>query len=543
MKKFFLYLLLHTTYATFGQDFKESILPILIISTNGKEIVDEPKIQANLKIIDNENGKTNSINDLLSIYDGYIGIEFRGSSSQIWPKKPYGFELQDAKGESIKKSIFGFPSESDFTLLASYNEKSLMHVNLAFHLARGLFPYASRTKYVEVVINKKYMGVYLVMEKLKRDNNRVNISKLEEKDIAGDALTGGYIIKVDKETGTNSGGWYSKIKPVGGNSNSRVYYQYEYPKVYTQQQKTYIEEYVHAAETAINSSNFADPITGYKKYIEPNSFAKMLILNEVSKNIDGYRISTFLYKDKDSKGGKLTAGPPWDYDFTFGMPDYCDAWTHQNFMYEIFNKICSGDYWLVPFYWQRLMTDQAFQVIVKREYTLQRLKGILRDSELQNHVDSVKTLLTEAQKRNFQKWNVLGKYDWPNKTTPATWEGEVAEIMPWLKNRLNWLDFYWLEPKLIGIISSSETESLNFDFKITPNPVVNDIILEIQSANYQEVNLKIIDQLGKEVFTTTISLNEGKTTFEVKQKFNRNAVYFVFLQTKNGHLTKKMITL
>ena len=58
--------------------------------------------------------------------------------------------------------------------------------------------YASRTRYVELFINDKYQGLYILMEKLKRDKNRIDISKLENSEIDEELISGGYIIKIDK---------------------------------------------------------------------------------------------------------------------------------------------------------------------------------------------------------------------------------------------------------------------------------------------------------------------------------------------------------
>ena len=176
MKKIFLFLcIIVSTLNANSQNLTSSNLPILIINTKGQTILDEPKIQAEMKIINNGAGKENLINGTPTDYNGLIGIELRGSSSQMWPKKPYGFELQDVKGNSVDASIFGFPKESDFTLFASYNERSLMHSVLSFKLAREIFSYASRIQYVELILNDTYQGVYVVMEKVKRGSGRVNM--------------------------------------------------------------------------------------------------------------------------------------------------------------------------------------------------------------------------------------------------------------------------------------------------------------------------------------------------------------------------------
>ncbi|MCR9066838.1 MAG: CotH kinase family protein, partial [Cytophagales bacterium] len=182
-KTLFLFLFAHLAFA------QSSSLPIILINTNGTGIVDEPKIKATMEIIDNGEGATNKIGDKPA-FSGYIGIEYRGSSSQSFPKKPYGLETWTPEGIEVDTSLFGWPSESDWILFASYNEKSLIHNVLSMRIGREMGLYASRTKYVELYLNNNYEGVYVFMEKIKRNKGRVDIAKLNPDEESGDDLTG-----------------------------------------------------------------------------------------------------------------------------------------------------------------------------------------------------------------------------------------------------------------------------------------------------------------------------------------------------------------
>lgn len=436
-------------------------IDIIKINTFGQAIVDEPKTNTSIEII-STNGNTNSSDDKL-IFLGNAGIELRGSSSAWFPKQPYSFEIRDIDGIELDTSLFGWPSESDYILFASYTEKSLMHNVLTMQIANQMGIYASRTRYVDLYINNEYLGVYVLMEKVKRAKGRVDIAKLVETDIAGDDLTGGYIIKLDKTTGGANGGWYSKY-PFD-NFPSNPYYQFEYPKILQPVQQEYIIDYVDDFEKALKSNNYKDPITGYKKYIDIESFVKLLLVNEVSFNVDGYRISTFLYKDKNQK---LKAGPPWDYDLSFGNADYCAGWTYNNFSYD-FNTVCPQDGYQIPFWWKRMNTDTAFTNTIKRQYTEYRKRGILQDSRLNDVIDSLYTLLKFPQKRNFEKWPILGTYVWPNpEPIPTSWDGEVSELRSWLYNRMKWLDSKWLLKEDTAVEETSKTTA---QILFSPNPI------------------------------------------------------------------------
>jgi hypothetical protein len=541
MKRFLLLISLIISQLAHSQQLTTSNLPIIIINTkNGISVPDEPKVQAEMKIINNGKDKINNINDKPTDYNGLIGIELRGSSSQIWPKKPYGIELQDAKGDAVEASIFGFPKESDFTLFASYNERSLMHSMLAFKIGREMFSYASRATYVEVVLNGQYLGVYVLYEKVKRAEGRINISKLAEKDVKGDDLTGGYIVKIDKETGAKLGGWRSKILNISSKPNSFSYYQYEYPNTLIPEQRAYIRAYIDSVETAINSPDFTDPKKGYRNFINTSSFVKMLILNEVSKNVDGYRISSYFYKDKNSKGGKLVCGPPWDYDFTFGMPNYCDGWTTQNFMFRNFNTICSGDYWNVPFFWNRLMQDPTFEREVKTEYTFQRTKGILQVDKLKNYIDSLRTQLKDANVRNFQKWTVLGNFDWPNKTAPSSWEGEVNEIMPWVEGRLSWMDREWLDVSLLGGILENEEEIEGISMNVFPNPYIDKINVNFTSQKALKAKITLTDEVGRMLYSTQKDAQVGNNSIEIKPN-SKTPIQILTIEIDGKRMSKKVL--
>ncbi|MBK5277845.1 MAG: CotH kinase family protein, partial [Bacteroidia bacterium] len=452
---------LFTSKVSAQDTFTSTNLPIVTISTNGQTIVDEPKINATIEIIYNGVGIRNNVTDLPS-YSGPMGIEVRGSSSQFFPKKQYGIELWDALGVSIDTSLLGLPKQSDWILFAPYNDKSLLRDPLAYKLGRDLGRYAPRTKFCELVLNGTYQGIYVLMEKIKRDKNRVDIAKLEPIEIANDDLTGGYIIKLDKSTGSGGDGWTSSFAPPGRSGNQSIFFQYDYPKASTivTQQKEYIKQYVSAFENALSGENFKDPNQGYAKYIDVNSFIDFFIANEVSKNVDGYRLSTFMYKKKDTDGGKLFMGPIWDFNLGFGNADYCTKGNPEGFVIN-FNSICAKDFWLIPFWWDRLLQDESFrQQLVARWTSLRADK--FQTSRIHTYIDSVTTVLNaESQQRNFQKWPVLGKYVWPNYYIGQSFQEEVDWLKTWITQRMAWLD-----SSLAGLVTEVSGNNLPTDYSI-----------------------------------------------------------------------------
>ncbi len=320
----------------------EDRLPLVAISTNGNQIVDEPKIDATFTITEG---------DAVS-YEGRMGIEIRGASSQLFPKKSFGFETRDAANEDLDVSVLGFPEEEDWILYAPYSDKSLMRNMLIYDLSRDMNQYASRTKFVEVTINDSYQGVYVFMEKLKRDSGRIDINNLKEDENSGEDVTGGYILKIDKTAGTNLGEGYnnqnsfvSAVAPPNASLGQEINFLYEEPDAedITMEQKAYISDYVGQFEMALASDVFTNTEIGYEAFIDVDSFIDFFILNELSNNVDGYRISTFMHKDKNEK---LKMGPIWDFNLAFGNADYCDGGSTNVWAYQ-FNQRCPQDFLLV----------------------------------------------------------------------------------------------------------------------------------------------------------------------------------------------------
>ena len=251
----------------------ENNLPTMRISTIGQVIVDEPKINAELIV---------SENNIESDYK--IGIEIRGSSSQIFPKKSYGLETRSSDwSEDLDVSLGGFPEEEDWILYGPYSDKSLIRNKLTFDLSNSIGYKASRVKFYNLFINNDYKGLYVLMEKIKRDQNRVDISELE-----GDNVNGGYIIKIDKPTSDgggcntcydNSFSFRSSFDKNGNISgDSPIYFIYHYPKPEDifNNQKNHISSIINDFESVLSSENFDDPESGYRSLIDIDSFIDFL---------------------------------------------------------------------------------------------------------------------------------------------------------------------------------------------------------------------------------------------------------------------------
>lgn len=535
MMKLVFYVMFIGLYSANAQ-LSTSKLPIFIINTKGQSIKDEPKILAELKVVYNGEGKDNKLTDTQFHYNSFVGIEYRGSSSQMFPKKGLGIELRTEKGENNPLALCGLPEDSDWILFASYNEKSLMHNVLSMSFARQMGMNASRTKYVEVVINNSYQGVYVLMEKIKVDKNRVDIASLKPEDVSGDELTGGYIVKIDKSTGTNYGTFRSNYTNANGFANQ---YFYHLPKTINDTQKNYIRAYIRKFEDAIYGKDFKDELKGYHQYVDLSSFAKMFIVNEVSRNIDGYRISSYFSKDKDSKGGKLTASPPWDYDISYGNADYCEGSRYDLWAYK-FNEICPRDGFQVPVFWERMISDPKFIGELRNIYFEQRKKGgVLDHDRIVKEIDGLKENLGEAAIRNFQKWPIIGTYVWPSpQPIPQTWDLEIVELKNWIYNRLTWMDRNFPEE---FVLTSNELPSENLQITAFPNPFVDKLQVKILSQKAQKAEVTFSDITGRMILKKNIELVEGENFVDFDQIQNVNDFLFLKVKTVSGLMELKKV--
>ncbi len=478
-------------------EFVSSNLPIIVIDTYGREIPDEPKIPARMGIIYHGEGVRNFITDPFDDYDGWIGIELRGSSAQGFDKKSYAIETRDSLGNNRNVSLLGFPPENDWVLYGPYSDKTLIRNILAYRLANDIGRYASRSKCCELVLNGDYMGVYVLLEKIKRDKNRVNISKISPNDIAGDAVTGGYIIKIDKPAGAKLDGWESPFPPYP-DAWQRIFYQYHYPDqdAITPQQKAYIRNFITSFEILMTRPNYADPEQGYARYIDVDSFVDYFILSEMAKNVDAYRLSTFFYKDRDSNNGKLFIGPIWDYNLAYGNADYYGSSFFSGWQVDFLQP---DDYWQNPFWWRQLMADTCFtRKINRRWFELRR--SIFSLEHIYSIIDSLVVHLGEAQKRNFERWPVLGVYIWPNPVIGGSYQAEIRYLKFWLQSRMLWMD-----ARMVGQPTTIAENPDNYplaDFLLGqnyPNPLNTTTVIPFTLPFDCHVVVQIYNAAGQEV--------------------------------------------
>lgn len=479
-----------------------------MIDTNGLAIRDEPKIRASMKIINNGDGQVNTPSDTPTDYNGVIGIEIRGAYSSAFPQKPYGIETRDEQGENNNVPLLGMPAENDWALITNYNEKSLVRTTLAFDLFRMMGQVAPRARLCEVLVNSVYQGIYVFTETIKRDDNRVHIATLNPDENTGDDVTGGYIIKIDYYNKSDS--WQSSFHPIGY-PNKDVYFVYHYPKpdAITQEQRDYIKGFFTRLEQALYSSHFNDPGTGYRAYIDVPSFIDYFILSEVSRNVDGYKKSRYWYKDKDSNGGLLKAGPVWDFDW---------AWKN---IRECFFANTDGSGWsyktndcnarpAVPGWYVRLLQDGYFTNRLIERYSELRAE-VLDLNRMNAYIDSVQAYVEEAQERHFELWPIESDYKAPEVDPPSlTYDQEINKLKEWIRLRIEWLDknIPRLQSEIVVHVEQNEDHVFHkTSFTLFPNPCSDRIqIKAVKSIS----RILVYNALGQLVYRSKIGIGRDR---------------------------------
>ena len=408
-----------------GQPFTDSNLPIVIISTDaGKPVPDEPGVKGSMKIIYRGIGQRNYVsdetNDLYLNYNGRIDIELRGSSTQVLPKKQYGFTT--LKADNITEdnvSLLGLPPENEWILNAMAFDPLRVRDYLCYNLSRKMGEYASRTVYCELVINGVYKGLFLLLEKIKADDKRVNVIKITKNDKFLPDVSGGYITKSDKNTGGDPVAW-----AIGTSTGVNVNFIHHLPKPenVTYEQHHYIKDKFEKLNTEAYFGN-ASVETGYPSMIDVLSFANYMLISEFSSNADAYQFSTYYHKDRN---GKLRAGPIWDNDLTFGNDIFMWGLNRsKSNLWQFANGDNEG-----PLWWRYLYNSKEFRCLLSRRWKELTAEGApLNYTYLTTYLDQTVNYIGEALARDRALWSIYGNYN-----------ADLIAIKDWIKFRIDWIN-------------------------------------------------------------------------------------------------------
>ncbi len=405
-------------------------VPVLIIDTLGQSILDDAKIEAWLEAVRDHDGTLGDLDTAARSFEGPIGIELHGTSSAGYEKTGYRFETRDSVDGDLDFPLLGLPSESDWVLHGPYSDKTFVRNALAYALGRQVAAdrggYEPRTAFLELILNDDYRGIYVMVERVKRSEDRLNLDVPAHTAEAGD-ITGGYIVKIDQGRST---GWTSAL-------GTAIDYAYPRDEDISPEQDAYLQAYFDNFQAMLVSEGWDDPTTGYEAWIDVESFLDHWLVNELTHNIDAYRLSAYLHKKSDTAGGKLHAGPVWDFDRAWGNVNYCDSYnTHGWIIDDLGNCGCSYQF---PGWWTRLLEDPAYQDRLRCRWEQLRA-GVLADDALLATMDTLTDEVDHVQSRDNGRWNTIGVNISPNYYVGETWQDELDWMQSWIVARTGWMD-------------------------------------------------------------------------------------------------------
>ena len=342
--------------------------------------------------------------------DGLLDLEgttqMKGRGNSTWtqfPKKPYALKL-DKKAE-----VLGMPKHKRWCLLANWMDRTLIRNAVAFEIARQTdLAWTPSGFFVELVLNGQHIGNYYLCEQVKVDPNRVNITELKST-----SLEGGYLMEVDA--------WFDEAFRF----RSPLYdvpWQFKDPDEVTQEQYDYMYAYIEEFEKSLKDQDrFA--AHEYTNYIDSDSWADWWLVNELAQNGDVNQPKS-IYISKDV-GGKLVAGPVWDFDWGTFIP------VEFNPNLDAYNYSCRGP----KFYLNRICREDAqFRAVAKTHWMRYREK--LR-TVIPAYIDQLAATLAESDKINIGMWPISRT---TNQDVTLSYADAVARLKRAYLEKFEWMD-------------------------------------------------------------------------------------------------------
>ena len=468
-------------------------LPTIVISTAQAAEIDDREVYIPGFISVINNGK---------IYSDMLEIRGRGHGSWTHPKKPYRIKLRN------KTNLLGLPaSERSWTLINNYGDKTLMRNLLSFDLSRRFdMTYTVAAIPVDVIVNGEYKGCYQLCDQIEVAPGRVDIQQIAAKDVVLPNLSGGYLLELDAYATLEEENWFYS-------SRHRTPVKIRSPKEdeIVTQQYFYIQNHYQKMEEALSAINYSDPVLGYRKYLNLESFIRYFLIGEISGNTDHYW-SVYLYKERNNDQFKF--GPVWDSDLAYDNDSrFYPVNSHSTWLWERSNT-AAGVKTLV----RKMFSDESFVTQLTDTYIDYRTRGILTKESFMRTIDDYALLINQSQALNFIRWPILDKRVHLNPVALYCYEAEVDNVKRYISERIDWLD------NKLGYIPDGNT----FIQANLPDVGVyarDNILFFDRIASL--VTISIADMTGRIIFSTTIAEN---TSISVSK-----GVYFITISDAAGN--------
>ncbi len=415
----------------------DSDLPIIVIDTRRRSVGGGSFTRVQSVFIERgANGRAGMLD--AADFAGRGGLRIRGSSTAGSAKHQFAFETWDENDEDKDVSLLGLPKDADWVIYGPfYYDRALINNALAYELSNQVGRYAVRTRFCEMYLNTNdatvsesdYVGLYILMERITRSPDRVDVEQLDPWDSAEPAISGGYMLSIDRNSGTSS------FHTAYGTPHSAVFnHIYPQGEDLTVAQRNWIRAYLDEFEDALYGPSFGDPVDGYAKYIDVDSFIDHHLINLVPLNVDAFRLSGYMFK---KRGKKLELGPVWDFDrameSTDGRDDNAQSWSGNGGGTDFLNH---------RDWWYRLFEDGNFwQKYIDRWYELR--ETVFSTENINATIDARADEIREAQVRNYQRWS-----SYPPRF--GSFQGEIDHMKQWFETRCHWIDNQFVAPPLLS---------------------------------------------------------------------------------------------
>lgn len=484
----------------------ETNLPIVFINVDGRMIQQDDYVLGQMTILHNGDGQTNygdtiTHPDQNIDYKGFIALKYRGNTSfNTSDKKPYAFRtlagalLPDEGGKKQKVSLLGMAKDNKWGFIAPWSDETMFRDILSFELARPWMPWVPDARLCEVILDGTYYGVYLLCERVSKGKNRLDLNDpyIDE----NGTLVADWHVSVDHGYDPYFTSKYHPWQSLDGTrkSNYTVCYEYGDPDDDEFDQlplgtRQALHTDIDRMEDAFMASNWQDSTQGYRQFIDVQTFIDYMLATELSMNIDGYRLSTHLYRHSDTRAKVEGIDPRWkltlwDYNIAWGNANYYDGDRTDTWQY-LMNINFSWDSNAVPFYWYRLLQDSTYVNDMKKRWQQYR-NGNHSNRRLMATIDSLALLVTSggAAARNESAWGIFTKSDiWPLPYYATDYDDAVDYLKRWTSARLRFLDSQLLPPRIIDTSPVDIASGFNADIVAEQLPADNHTTAAIDGSD------------------------------------------------------------
>lgn len=358
--------------------------------------------------------------------DAQAEMRIRGHSSRYFSKPSYQLKFtQEDRVTSEDHDLLGMGDGSSWALHGPFLDKTLLRNYVAMSVFGEIMPYTPEVRLIELFVNDTYQGVYVLMETVRRGDDRVDIKKSDP-----NSITTSFIVKRDWLS-RDSGTFRDFLNEIRETSQP-LDIVYPSEDNLTEAQRNWIEREFFQFEKSLYSYDYDTSDYGYWNYIDIDSFVDYFLINELTLNADSGELSTYFYRDL---GGKLAVGPLWDYNNAFN-----------NYMADDYSNYNGFIMMRSPLFFMLLKDERFVERTIDRYKELR--KGALSDETLISTIDSAAAYLEPARNRNYLVWGysfdpelvTANEKLSPDERNPKNYDEALAQLKETLLERTAWLD-------------------------------------------------------------------------------------------------------